>query len=408
MILWEILCLAFSSLRANKLRSGLTMLGIAIGVFTVIGAMTVIGALSGTITENLNILGANSFQITKYPAVNFSDPRQRFANRRDITYEQSRRFKELMGDEVTVSIQTGRGNRRVFYADRKTNPNVVLIAGDESIVAGRNMSIARGRNISAEDVEFGRDIALIGNDVVKTLFFDQDPLGKKVRIDGQNLLVVGILAEKGTSFGQSQDGIVYIPVTQFLETYGRSRRSMTVNIQAADPEQVAAAQEAAVGAMRVARGLEPEDLNDFEIFSNESLIEMFNNIARVVATGAFLISAIALVASGIGVMNIMLVSVTERTREIGIRKSVGAKKRTILTQFLIEAIALSIVGGAIGVALGVGVGNIVGILLKGTFVFPWFWAATGFGVCGGIGVAFGLYPAWRAANLDPIEALRYE
>jgi putative ABC transport system permease protein len=160
--------------------------------------------------------------------------------------------------------------------------------------------------------------------------------------------------------------------------------------------------------MRLVRGLEPEDPNDFELFSNESLIEAFNNIAGVVAVGAFVVSAIALLASGVGVMNIMLVSVTERTHEIGIRKSVGAKKRNILVQFLIEAIALSLVGGLGGIFVGIVGGNIVGALLSVSPIFPWGWALVGLLVCGGIGVSFGLYPAWRAASLDPIEALRHE
>jgi len=408
MIFLEIIRLAFSSLAANKLRSGLTMLGIAVGVFTVIGAMTVIGGLSGAITSGLNFLGANSFQITKYPAINFSDPRQRFANRSDITYGEARRFKELAGEELQVSVQIMRGGRRVVHRDRETNPNVALVAGDEAVVAGRNHEIATGRNLGIEDVEFGRAVALIGRDVVDRLFGDVDPLGQTIRIDGQNYVVVGVLAAKGSSLGQSQDNLVFIPVTQFLETYGRAGRSMTINVQAASPDLVAAAQERAVGLMRIVRGLDPEDPNDFEIFSNESLVEMFNQISGAVAAGALIISAIALLASGVGVMNIMLVSVTERTREIGIRKSIGARKASILTQFLIEAVTLSLLGGLAGIGVGVLGGNLVAIWLKGALVFPWFWAGMAFAVSAVIGIGFGLYPAWRAATLDPIEALRYE
>jgi putative ABC transport system permease protein len=409
MIFWEILRLAVSSLAANKLRSALTMLGIGVGVFSVIGVMTAINGLRGKIESGLNVLGANSFQVTKFPALSFHGPGPRFSNRKDITYEQSKRFKDAMGAAAEVSLQIGRGGRRVFRQEKQTNPNVILFAGDEGIVAGRNYEVATGRNIGPDDVEFGRAVAIMGQDVIRRLFPEEDPLGKSVRIDGQNYTIVGTLAPKGSSFGQSQDNVVVIPITQFLETYGRARRSMTINVKAPSAAALGETQEIAIGAMRLVRGLDPEDPNDFEIFSNESLIEAFNQITGVIAVGAFVISAIALVAAGVGVMNIMLVSVTERTREIGVRKSIGARKRSILVQFLIEAVTISMFGGLAGILFGVILGNVVSVfVLSGSVVFPWDWAAIGVLVCGGIGIGFGLYPAWRAANLDPIEALRYE
>jgi putative ABC transport system permease protein len=407
MILWEILRLAFSSLAANKLRSILTMVGIAVGVFSVIGVMTIISGLRGSIEGGLNVLGANSFEITKYPALNFSDPRQRFANRKDISYEQAERFKDLMGSSAEVSVQAGRDSQRVFYRDNRTNPNVFFVGSDENGVSSRNFDVAAGRNLGREDVEFARPVALLGNDIVERLFALEDPIGKVIRVDDQTFTVVGLLSKKGTAFGQSQDNIVIVPITRFLNNLGRWR-SLNLNVKAPSAAELIDTQEQAIGTMRLVRGLEPEDPNDFELFSNESLIEAFNNIAGVVAVGAFVVSAIALLASGVGVMNIMLVSVTERTHEIGIRKSVGAKKRNILVQFLIEAIALSLVGGLGGIFVGIVGGNIVGALLSVSPIFPWGWALVGLLVCGGIGVSFGLYPAWRAASLDPIEALRHE
>lgn len=408
MNLSEILRLALDSLKANKLRSGLTMLGIAVGVFSVIGVMTVISGLRGSIESGLNVLGANSFQFMKYPAINFSDPHQRFANRRDIDYSQAARFKQLMGDSAQVSLMLGRGGRVASYMDRRTNPNVRLGGADENFITSRDYDIALGRNLGRDDVEFSRAVVLLGDELFKKLFLNENPLGRMVRIDGQNYTVVGLLAPKGSSFGQSQDNFAIIPITQFLEAYGQQRRTISINIQAPNQAELAAVQDLSVGVMRLVRGLEPEDPNDFEIFSNESLIEAFNKIARTVAIGAFVISAIALLASGVGVMNIMLVSVTERTKEIGIRKSIGAKKKDILTQFLIEAVVLSLVGGLIGIAVGVIGGNIGAMMLKASAVFPWGWALTGLLVCSGIGIGFGYYPAWKAASLDPIEALRYE
>jgi putative ABC transport system permease protein len=408
MIFGEILRLALSSLSANKLRSGLTMLGIAVGVFSVIGVMTVITGLRDNIESGLNVLGANSFQISKFPAINFSDPWVRFRNRRDVTYAQAERFKELMRGQAEISLTLMRGGRRVGYHERKTNPNIRLVGGDENLLTARNLEISAGRNIQPDDVELGRAVVVLGNDVVQRLFINEDPLGKLVRIDGQTYTVIGLLAQKGTSFGGSQDNIAITSITQYLEIYGRAFRSVGINVQAPNQETLAATQDAAIGAMRVVRGLAPELPNDFEVFSNESLIEAFNSVASVVAIGAFVISAIALLASGVGVMNIMLVSVTERTKEIGIRKSIGAKKRNILVQFLIEAVVLSLVGGFAGVLCGVIGGNGVAALLSAKMVFPWGWAAAGLIVCSAIGIGFGFYPAWKAASLDPIEALRYE
>jgi putative ABC transport system permease protein len=408
MLIVEILRLAFSSLTSNKLRSSLTILGIAVGVFSVIGVMTLINGMRSSIETGLNVLGANSFQISKWPPINFSDPRERFRNRRDISYTNANRFKEFMADSARVNILLGRGGQTVIYRDRRTNPNVRLLGTDENYITAFNFDIAHGRNLGPDDVEYGRPVCLLGADIVQKIFPDEEAIGKLIRINGQNYTVVGLLAVKGSSFGGSQDNLVITPISRFLAVYGRAWRSITMNVQALSQAELAATQEKAVGMMRLVRGLHPEDINDFEVFSNESLIEAFNKIADVVAAGALIISAIALLASGVGVMNIMLVSVTERTKEIGIRKSIGAKKRNILLQFLSEAVALSLIGGVAGVSVGVGGGNAVAMMMNTAITFPWLWAGIGMLVCGGIGIVFGLYPAWKAASLDPIEALRYE
>jgi putative ABC transport system permease protein len=401
----EILRLAFASLRSNKLRSSLTVLGIAVGVFSVIGVMTLIGGIRSSFESGLNMLGVNSFQVTKYPP--FSDW-TRYRNRRDITYPLAARFKDLMEDSARVSLQIGRGGRTVIYKDKRTNPNVVLAGTDENFINARNFEIADGRNLGIDDVEYGRPVCLVGNDVIKRIFPNGDAVGKLIRIESQNYTIVGVLGPKGAMFGGNQDNFVITPITRYLMNYGRQWRSIGINVQASSQEELPAAQEKAIGMMRLVRGLKPEDVNDFDIFSNESLIEAFNKIADVVAAGALVISAIALLASGVGVMNIMLVSVTERTKEIGIRKSIGAKKQNILLQFLAEAVALSLIGGIAGVIIGVGGGNVIALFMNTVVSIPWLWVGIGMGVCGGIGIVFGLYPAWKAAALDPIEALRYE
>lgn len=408
MLFIEILRLAFAALSANKLRSSLTILGISVGVFSVIGVMTVIAGLRGQVEANLTLLGSASFQISKYPAINFSDPRERFRNRRDITYPMADRFKETMGDSAKVNLAIYRRGQRVIVGDRKTNPNTLLVGTDENYITTQNYDIASGRNLSAEDVALGRPICVIGDDVAKALFPYEDPLGRLVRIAGQNYTVVGQFVAKGTRFGESMDNLVITPITRWLAIYGRAWRSIGITVQAPSQAELEATQDKAVGVMRLVRELEPEDGNDFEIFSNDSLIESFNKIADVISIGAFVISAIALLAAGVGVMNIMLVSVTERTKEIGVRKSIGAKQSNILMQFLIEAVVLSLIGGLAGVIVGVAGGSAVAVFMKGALVMPWGWVAAGMLVCGGIGVIFGFYPAWKAARLDPIEALRYE
>ncbi len=408
MIIWETLVLAYASLKSNKLRSGLTMLGIAIGIFTVIGVMTAVSGVKSKIQDGLNVLGANSIQVSKFPLVNFSDPRERFGNRPDIRLRQAMRFKDLMGTDAQVSLITNRGGRRVYHEQEHTNPNVGFIGTDENYLTSYSYEVAAGRPISTDDVNFARSVCLIGEDIRKKLFPNKEALGQVVRIDGNSLTVVGVLEEKGSSFGQSQDNIVVTPITRWFNAYGRAGRSISINVQAKTAEELDAVHEQAIGTMRLVRGLLPEDGNNFDTTTNDSLIKTFDQALNTVAIGAFVISAIALLAAGVGVMNIMLVSVTERTREIGIRKSLGARKKTILSQFLIEAVALSLLGGVAGILLGIVGGNLAGQLLSAAVVFPIGWATAGLVVCSGIGITFGIYPAWKAASLDPIEALRFE
>jgi putative ABC transport system permease protein len=269
MIIGEIFRLAFASLTSNKLRSGLTILGISVGVFSVIGVMTFINSMRSSVESGLNVLGANSFQVNKTPVMIFSHGSdwERFRNRRDLTFSVASRFKELMGDSANINLQIGRGGQTVIYRDRRTNPNVGLTGTDENFITAFNFDVASGRNLSPEDVEFGRPVCVLGNDVATRLFPDDEPLGKLVRINGQNYNVVGVLASKGSSFGQSQDNRVITPITRFLAVYGRARRSVSINVQAHSQAELAATQERAIGMMRLVRGLHPEDPNDFEIFS---------------------------------------------------------------------------------------------------------------------------------------------
>jgi len=409
----EILRMALGSLGVNKLRSALTMLGITIGVFSVIGVMTAVSALRQSVESGLSFLGSNIIQVGKNPMGISSDGanRRRFENRRDITLPNALRFVQLIEgytDVVCLKTFNNEGVVQATYENRKTSPGLTFGGSNEHFLTANQYSIGIGRNLTPADIELARPVIIIGQTIVSRLFPNETPLGKLVKVSGKTYTVIGTFAERGSSFGNSQDDILIIPITRFVIDFGRARRSISIAIQAPSQDRYNETLDKIVTAMRIVRGLRPEQENDFEIYSNDSLISAFAKVADAISAGAFVISAIALLAAGVGIMNIMLVSVTERTKEIGIRKSIGARKISILTQFLIESVAISVVGGLFGILLGVGAGNALALLLSASVVFPWGWAIAGLLVCCGIGVGFGFYPAWKAAALDPIEALRYE
>ncbi len=412
MLLQETLRMALSSLGVNKLRSFLTMLGITIGVFSVIGVMTAVSALRNSIETGLSFLGSNMVQFAKYPTFsNGGADRRKYDLRRNITLEQAQRYQRLMEsftDVVCLKVFEQNSAPQAVYQNRKSTPGVTFGGSNENFLVANQYAVEIGRNITAEDAELGRPVIIIGQDLVKKLFPSESPLDKLIKIAGRTYTVIGTFTPKGSSFGQSQDDIAIVPITRFLSDYGAN--NYTVNVATQAPSQLLYNDtvDKGITAMRIVRGLKPEDENDFEIYSNDSLVAAFAKVADAVRAGAFVISAIALLAAGVGIMNIMLVSVTERTKEIGIRKSIGARKFNILTQFLIEAVAISLAGGVLGILLGVAGGNALALMLKASVVFPWDWAALGLIVCSAIGIGFGFYPAWKAAGLDPIEALRYE
>jgi putative ABC transport system permease protein len=294
------------------------------------------------------------------------------------------------------------------YNARKTTPDVTFGGSNEYFLNANQYNIELGRNFQPEDIELGRPVTIIGQDIVKKLFPSENPLGKTIKVKERTYVVIGTYAAKGTTFGQSDDNVAMIPITRFFNDMGTERYTVNIATEAPSHQLYNETMDKGVLAMRIVRGLPPEAENDFELYSNDSILGIFGKVADIVSNGSFVISGIALLAAGVGIMNIMLVSVTERTKEIGIRKSIGARKKSILTQFLIEAVTISLVGGVFGIALGVGVGDLVAMMMKAGAIFPWNWAILGLLVCSGIGVGFGFYPAWKAASLDPIEALRYE
>ncbi|MDQ2867016.1 MAG: ABC transporter permease [Verrucomicrobiota bacterium] len=403
--------MALQSLGANKLRSALTMTGITIGVFSVISVMTAIGALQTSIESGISFLGSNIFQFAKFPPNGNAggNVAKKFENRRNVSYRQALRYYELMeGIAREICLKTFDFNGQAVYNGVKTPPSLTVVGSNRSFLTANAYTLEYGRNITDEDVELSRRVLVVGKAIEKRLFPHESPLGKDIRLSGHTFTIIGVMAEKGTSFGQSQDDICVMPITRFFENYGEAKRTVNIATQSFTQENYVRTLDRGVGAMRIARGLAANEPNDFEIYSNDSLKSAFTSIAGVVRIGAFVISFIALVAAGIGIMNIMLVSVTERTKEIGVRKSIGARSRDILRQFLTEAVCISEAGGILGIVLGVIGGDLLAVWLKVDVIFPFGWAIAGLVVCSAIGIGFGFYPAYRAAALDPIDALRYE
>jgi putative ABC transport system permease protein len=406
----EIIRMALNALKTNKLRSILTMLGVAIGVFSVIGVMTALSVIQVSIENGLSFLGSNLFQFAKYPVVNTGgNPELKYANRRNISLQQANDFKRLMEGQANVICLKvfDRGGKPVSYGRTKLQ-GMQLIGTDENFLIANSFSVGYGRNLSAEDVELARPVTVVGKNVEKKLFPNETPIGKTIKVNDRPYQIIGVFGEKGSLFGQTQDDNMIVPITKYFNDFGWINRTVNIAIQAKSQLTYNQTLDKAIGAFRVARGLKLGQENDFEIYSNDTLIGAFHQVADVIGIGALLISAIALLAAGIGIMNIMLVSVTERTREIGLRKAVGARKNDIVRQFLLEAIVLSELGGLAGIFLGVVGGNGIAVWLEIPMVFPWFWTVTGLIVCSVIGISFGWYPAWKAAQLHPIEALRYE
>ncbi len=405
--------MALSSLGANKLRAALTMTGITIGVFSIISVMTAIGALQNSIENGLSFLGSNIFQFAKYPAnINAGgEVKKKYQNRRDISYRQALHYYELMqgnAREICLKCFGYELKGQAVYNGVKTTPSLLIVGTNRSFLTANAYTLGYGRNLNDEDVDLARNVIVVGKMIEKRLFPHESPIGKVIRMSGHTYTIIGVLAEKGTSFGQSQDDICMMPITRFFEDFGSAKRTVNIATQSFSQETYNGTLDRSIGAMRIARGLRADQENDFEIYSNDSLKSAFTSIAGVVRIGAFVISFIALVAAGIGIMNIMLVSVTERTKEIGVRKSIGARSRDILRQFLTEAVFISEAGGILGIILGVIGGDLLAVWLKVDIIFPFGWAFAGLVVCSAIGIGFGLYPAYRAAGLDPIEALRYE
>ena len=403
----QLLSISFQSILNNKLRTSLTILGVVVGIFSIIVIMTIITMLQNSIEDGLAMLNKNTFQIQKFDIIQDHAQRRKQRTRRNITVAEANRLKKLLTQAKYVGAEQWQ-TTAVKFGNKKTNPNINV--GGQTVDAMRtnDFKVEFGRDLRESDIQNSTDVCIIGKAVVEKIFPHFNPVGQTVRIDGRPLRVIGVMEKQPEMFGQSNDNYVLIPITTWQNMYGKYSRSVNIMVTAYNTEEYDDVIESAIGHFRKIRKVPPGEPNDFSIFSNESMITTVNDITGPIKIGALVVSVIALLAAGVGIMNIMLVSVTERTREIGIRKAIGAKKSSILIQFLFEAIILCLVGGFIGIVAGVGIGNLAGSLLSAQSAIPVDWVFIGISLCITVGLIFGTYPAYKAANLDPIEALRYE
>lgn len=406
MKIFQTIRIAVGSLAANKLRAVLTLLAIVVGVFAVISASTAVGVIENYFKNTMTLMGSDVINITTRPTVQTGDWRQ-YQGRQPFRLHDFEAINERarLGSQMSPDVVFR--TTRIQYDNRETNPNVSIRGGNEHWVHNNAYEIDLGRNLNEQDVENARPVAVIGEDVRKILFEREDPLGKRIRIDGQYYNVIGVIEARGAGMGMALDNFVIIPYSRLAFVYGKDR-NIDIQVQAPSVLMINETIDELTGILRVLRNVAPGAPNDFEIETNDSLRGIFDQFTGVLYLFGFVVGGIALFGAGIGVMNIMLVSVTERTREIGIRKAIGAKKKAIISQFLAEAVIICQIGGIIGMMLGIAAGNILVFFMEADVVIPIAAILSGFLGMLIIGVTFGVYPAYKAAQLDPIESLRYE
>ncbi len=404
--IWESFWIALRAIRVNKLRAVLTTLGIIIGITAVTSMVTVINGIDREFENSLSALGADVLYVEKWPWVQGpSSEWWVYWNRPRITAELAEPIeaRSRLAAAVAPVVDSGRS---VVYGGRSI-PFVSIEGSTEDYERVHNISIAQGRFYNAFDNRAARRVAVIGAAVAEELFPVETPLGKVIRLGGHSLQVIGVLEKVGSGFGDSsQDTQVKIPFNTFSNLFGTGWRDASIHVRVVSVDLVPAARDELTGILRTARGLDATERDDFEINQLESLRETLAPVKLAIFGIGIFLTALSLLVGGIGVMNIMFVSVTERTREIGIRKAIGAKRRTILIQFLIESVIICLIGGSIAVLLALWISNLVNkfmptYLPAGTIVMALF-------ICVAIGIGFGLAPAWRAARSEPIEALHHE
>lgn len=412
-LIQEIFRISIRSIVSSKLRSILTILIIALGIMALVGILTAIESIESSITKGFAQMGANSFTIqSRGMRVNIGGKRYRTKNHAYISLKQAREFKERFRFPADISLSVyASGASTIKYKSNKTNPNITVRGVDDAHFRIAGLDMARGRSFSANDLQDGRNVAIIGREVASKLFpkkTNENPIGKIISVGGGKYRVIGVLESKGTGFGGGPDRTVYIPYTNVAVYFSRPKMNYSITVQPYDPKYQDLAVYEAEGIFRLVRGLKATDESDFNIERSDNLAKLLIENLKYVSIAATIIGLITLIGAAVGLMNIMLVAVSERTREIGTRKAIGATSSFIKQQFLFEAILICQLGGLLGVFLGILIGNIMSMITGSPFIVPWGWIFGGLLISFAVGLTSGYIPAVKASRLDPIEALRYE
>jgi putative ABC transport system permease protein len=400
--------IALASIKSHKLRAVLTMLIVAFGIMALVGILTAIDSLKGSISENFQMMGSNTFSIMNRQAIVLGG-RHRTKNYLPITYDVAQKFKKRFDFPGFCSLTAwAKGAATIKYRDKKTNPNIAVRGIDENYLKTSGMEIDKGRNFTAHEMQYGSRSMIIGAEVASKLFGQTDPIGKIVTLNANKYKVVGVLKAKGSSMGFGGDRNCFITLSHLRQRYYRPNMNFTINFMVARQELMDAAVDEATGLFRVIRKLKADEENNFTIIKSDSISRLLIENLKYVTLAAIIIALITLLGASVGLMNIMLVAVSERTREIGVRKALGATNQTIKNQFLVESVVITELGGMLGIVLGIVLGNIVTIMAGGRFTVPWLWVFIAITVSLAVGLASGIYPAMKASKLSPIEALRFE
>ena len=413
MHIWEGITLAMHQLRTQKLKSFFSLLGVILGVMFLLVVVTVVEGLDRYVREDFTsqLFGVNTITLTRSPEIQINTDAEQWRalqRRPRMTYDDADAVRARLTVPARVAVESGTGGEAVGDNGRSVS-GVRITGASPEIFAIRDLGVERGRAFTPQEAAAGAPVVVIGSETASTIFEDLDPLGRTIRLRGFPYRVIGVLEERGSLFGQSLDNLAIAPARSPIQSVTAPRGFVDgIIIQAINPDRLREAQAEVEGIMRTRHRLRPGDENDFSLQTADEAISFWDNISRILFTALPMLVAISVVVGGIVIMNIMLVSVMERTREIGVRKALGARRRDILTQVLIESATLSTVGGAFGVVVGISVAMLVAAVSPLPAAVSPFWATVGVGLGLTVGLVSGVYPAWQAAKLDPVDALRYE